>query len=317
MANRVSIRLSALGSKGLLGFAALEFAFLATSYSNLFFLLLAFSAVLGVLGAWWSWRNLRNLRIENLELATVASGSQRASRIHLAANRRPRFDLVLELDLGNRYSEVGYAPYLVNAQSIDATVAGQPRGVRCIDHARVTSNFPFGFFIARTTLAIAVEIITYPTPIAFGESHSSGDHPGDRGALRAGVGTTMAGLRAFRTGDGMSNVHWKATARRGTPIVKELECESAPAIDIVLDRRCSEAALERALAQLTTLVLAARTDTPLYVHSQGVELLVDPNSGGGENALRWLAEAKVLPSDAIAPPKKRGAIQLPEVRWAP
>jgi uncharacterized protein (DUF58 family) len=317
MANRVSIRPSALGSKGLLGFAGLELAFLATSYSNLFFLLLAFSAVLGVLGAWWSWRNLQGLRIEKLELATGASGSQRASLIHLAANRRPRFDLVIELDLGNSYCEVGYTPYLVNAQSIDDTFAGQPRGVRSIDHARVTSNFPFGFFAARTTLPIAVELITYPAPIAFGESRSGSDHPGDRGALHAGPGTTMAGLRAFRTGDGMSDVHWKATARRGTPIVKELECENSPAINVVLDRRCSEAALERALAQLTTLVLAARIDTPLYVRSQGVELLVDPNHGGGENALRWLAEAKALPSDATAPPKKRGAIQLPEVRWAP
>ena len=317
MANRVSIRPSALGAKGFLGFAALELAFLATSYNNLFFLLLAFSAVLGVLGAWWSWRNLRDLRIESLELAAAASGNQRAARMHLTANRRSRFDIVLELDLGSGYGEVGYAPYLVNAQSIDDTVAGQPRGVRSIDHARVTSNFPFGFFMARTTLAIEVELVTYPTPVPFGENPSGGNHPGDRGSSHAGPGTAMAGLRAFRTGDRMSDVHWKATARRGTPVVKELECESAPAVNVVLDRRCDEATLERTLAQLTTLVLAARTDTPLHVHSQGVKLLVDPDRGGAQDALRWLAAAKALPSDATAPPKLRGAMLLPEVRRAP
>ena len=40
---RLPIRLSALGAKGLLLLAALELAFLATNYSNLFFLLLAFA----------------------------------------------------------------------------------------------------------------------------------------------------------------------------------------------------------------------------------------------------------------------------------
>jgi uncharacterized protein (DUF58 family) len=312
MTNRVSIRPSALGSKGCLLFAALELAFLATHYSNLFFLLLAFSAVLGVFGAWWSWRNLKGLRIESIELAAAANGSQRAAQVHLAAKRRPRFDLVVELNLERGYDEVAYTPCLVNAQAIDGTIAGQPRGVRSIDHVRITSGFPFGFFIARTTLPVIAELVTYPAPVPFGESRSGGGHEGDLGALHAGRGTALAGLRAFRTGDGMSDMHWKATARRGTPVVKERERESAPAVDVVLDRRCDQAALERALSQLTTLVLAARTDTPLHVHSQGVELLVDPDRGGADDALRWLADANTLTSSAAPPPKQRSAMQLPE-----
>tara|TARA_R110002094_G_scaffold6311_18_gene15406 strand:+ start:609 stop:1565 length:957 start_codon:yes stop_codon:yes gene_type:complete len=313
MTSRVSIRPSALGSKGLLLFAALELAFLATNYSNLFFLLLAFSAVLGVLGAWWSWRNLKGLRIETLEIATAASGSQRTTQVHLAGDRRPRFDLVLELHLEHGYDEVGYAPLMVKAQAIGATVAGQPRGVRTIDHVRVTSSFPFGFFIARTALPATGEVVTYPTPIPFGENRSDGNHAGDHGALHAGRGTALAGLRAFQAGDGISDVHWKATARRGTPIIKERERESAPAVDVVLDRRCEHSMLERALSQLTTLVLAARTDTPLHIHSQGVQLLVDPDRGGADQALRWLAEAEPLASDAPPPQQQqRSAMRLPQ-----
>ena len=57
-----SIRPTALGVKGVLLFVALELAFFATDYSNLFFLLLAFSSALGALGAAWSWQNLRNVR---------------------------------------------------------------------------------------------------------------------------------------------------------------------------------------------------------------------------------------------------------------
>jgi len=311
MATRVSIRPSALGSKGLLLLATLELAFLATNYSNLFFLMLAFCAVLGVLGAYWSLRNLRGLHVVKLEVAAAACDASRGLDLRLAADKRPRFDLVIELDVHNGYVEVGYAPCLVGTTTTSDVVPGQPRGVRQLDHVRVTSGFPFGFFIARTKLLITEELITHPTPVPFGDAGRAKGQAGERGALAAGRGSVLAGLRAFRTGDGMADVHWKATARRGKAVVKERERERAPAVDIVLDRRCDEATLEQALSQITTQVLAARHGAPLCIHSQGIELLVDPDRGGARQALRWLAAASTLPGDAQAPPDRRTATQLP------
>lgn len=310
MAARVSIRPSALGSKGLLLFAALELAFLATNYSNLFFLLLAFSAVLGVLGAVWSWRNLRGLELASFELAHAAAGSQRTTRTQLRAAARPRFDLLVEVPFEKGYGEAAYTPLLHGEVAVDDHLAGQPRGVHAIDHVRITSHFPFGFFVAQTRLATAKEIVTYPTPLPCDAAGRAGEQDGDSGALHAGRGAALAGLRAFRTGDALADVHWKATARRGAPVVKERERESATAIEAVLDRRCDPEALEHALSQLTTLVLAARTDAPLHLHSQGIELLVDPDRGGADEALRWLAGASPLGMDAPAPKPRRGALQF-------
>jgi uncharacterized protein (DUF58 family) len=311
MATRISIRPSALGSKGLLLFAVLELAFLATNYSNLFFLMIAFSAVLGTLGAFWAYRNLRGIHVAILAVNPAACKTARAIELQLSSDARPRFDLVIELPLANGFAEVGYAAILVTNATTTANLPGQPRGVQALNRLRVTSGFPFGLFVARASLAITGELVTHPTPAPMPASSRAGIQAGDHGALTTGRGSALAGLRAFRSGDGLADVHWKATARRGKAVVKERERESKPAVEVVLDRRCDPATLESALSQLTSLVLAARHGSPLRMHSQGMELLVDPDRGGSATAMRWLAEASILPSDAAPPPRRSGAMPLP------
>ena len=312
-APRVSIRPSALGSKGLLLFAALELAFLATNYSNLFFLLLAFSAVLGVLGAWWSWRNLRDVQVDAVEIVLAAAGGQRDVTVRLRTARRPRFDLAVELPLANGATEAAYAPVVIGAAELRGQLAPQPRGLQQLDHVLVRSGFPFGFFVAKCRAPLSYEVVTHPEPAAVTTGHEgAGEGAGDDGAMAAGRGTGIAGLRAFRTGDAIADVHWKATARRGTAVVKERERESQPLVDVVLDRRCEGPAFEQALSHATTLVLAARHSAPVRLRSQDADLLVDPERGGAENALRWLAEATSLPAGGSVPPRTRDAIQLPD-----
>ena len=311
MAARISILPSALGSKCLLLFALLELAFLATNYSNLFFLLLAFSAVLGVLGAYWARCNLCKLHIASIEAPVVASGATRVMQLQLTADRRPRFDLLLELDLQAGYTEAGYTPCLIASSTMQGNLAGQPRGVRKLQSVRVSSGFPFGFFVARTMLPIDSELITHPIPATSEQRGAVDGHASDQGALSAGRGSALAGLREFRTGDSLGDVHWKATARRGKAIVKERERESAPAVDMVLDRRCEAPVLEQALSLLTAQVLAARHGAPLRMYSQGMELAVDPDRGGANEALRWLAQADPLATDAPPPPSRPRAMHLP------
>jgi uncharacterized protein (DUF58 family) len=311
MGTAVSIRPSALGTKGLLLFATMELAFLATNYSNLFFLMIAFSAALGVLGAWWAIRNLRGLQIRDIEMAAAATGTARAIQLRIEGGTRPRFDLTFQLLLADKHQTVGYAPCTVGAASISDSVPGQPRSLSKLDHVRVVSRFPFGFFVARTTLAIHSELVTYPTPTAFGEHANQVGHAGDGSQVSPGRGSAVAGLRPFRDGDMMADVHWKATARRGTVVVKERERESEPALDVVLDRRCDSDVFEQVLSQLAAMVLAARHGSPLRIYSQGAELLVDPDRGGSQDALRWLADVTPLQMDAATPPGPRTAMHLP------
>jgi len=311
MGTNVSIRPSALGTKGLLLFCAMELAFLATNYSNLFFMVLAFSAVLGVLGAVWSIRNVQGLRIDDVTLGMAAADTSRAIQLQVDGGKRARFDLTFEMPLHGGVQAIGYAPLVRGHATVHDAMPGQPRSLQQMQHVHVRSRFPFGFFIARTRLPVDGEVITHPKPVPFGDEggrHAASD---DGSLLIAGRGSTLAGLRAFRQGDMLGDVHWKATARRGNAVVKERERESDPEVDVVLDRRCDPASLESALSQLTSLVMAARHGCPLRIYSQGVEMLVDPDRGGAKDALRWLAEAGPVAAIAGEPPGPRSAIQLP------
>lgn len=339
MAPRVSIRPSVLGTKGLLLFGVLELAFLATNYSNLFFLLLAFSAVLGALGAFWAHRNLRKLELRSIEVGFAAVDSTRSIRMSLDAGSTTRFDLAVELLLDGpadrpreSHRQVGYTPCAVGGHgALEGSLPGQPRGIRALKYLRVTSRFPFGFFEARTELPIELELVTHPIPASLCNDGGAGGHAGagDRGTASSGRGPSLAGLRSFRPGDAVADMHWKATARRGAPVIKERERECDPVVDVVLDRRCDEAALERALAQATTLVLGARHGSPVRLSSQGLELFVDSEQSTGTRnggssrgasresgnataqALRWLAAADGLAADGPAPPSRSSALQLP------
>src|SRR5687768_14066566 len=91
----VRIRPTLLGAKGVLFLAAIALAFFATSYSNLFFLLLGFLCVLAALGALWAVANVRGVTVAVADLPQAPAGSARELRLRLGAAGRPRFQLAV------------------------------------------------------------------------------------------------------------------------------------------------------------------------------------------------------------------------------
>jgi uncharacterized protein (DUF58 family) len=310
---RFAIRPSTLGGKGLLLFCALELAFLATNYSNLFFLLLAFSAVLGVLGAAWSWTNLKDVAVDAVRVTPAAAGSERRVHVCLRARRRLRFDVAVVLPLRAGRAEVAHAHALRGAAAVEGDLAAQPRGVERLEHLLLQSRFPFGFFVVTRRVHAPLEVVTHPAPAPLEQPSRAGGASGQGdGALVAGRGAALAGLRPFRAGDAVGDVHWRATARRGEAVVKERERDGRALVQVRIDRRADAMALERALSQATTLVLAARAGAPVQLLSQGADLLVRDAAVDAEPALTWLAEAAALPADGPPPPRAPGALRLPE-----
>ena len=296
-----SIRPTALGVKGVLLFVALELAFFATDYSNLFFLLLAFSSALGVLGAAWSWQNLRNVRVGSLQVELAAAGCQRPVGIRLTASAAPRFDVAVELPLAGEHVEIAHAPMLRGETSLMGQLPPQRRGRQQAEYVRLTSRFPFGLLRVSRRVPLHVEVVTYPAPAPCEGAARDGRSDGDRGTPLPGRGDSVAGLRSFRTGDAVGDVSWKATARRGDLVVKQREHERQACVEFLIDRRRPLDELEAALSRAATLTLAARRDTPTRLLSQGADWTVDPQRGGADDALRWLAAASPLPADADPP----------------
>lgn len=306
------IRPTELGWKGLLLLASLEVAFLATAYSNLFFLLIAFCCVLGGLGAIWAWANLRPVQLLRLELAAAPAGQRRPVQVTLAAARHARHDIAVLLRAGRQRLELAHGPRVLGSQLLAGELAPRARGIEQLP-VLLRSTFPFGLFAVTRASSTAVEVVTYPDPTAGTArvrqaARGRGELAAPGGAARS---SSIAGLRPFRTGDAPGDVHWKASARRGTAVVKEREPEAELATDLVLDRRGDEATFERALSVATAHVLHSQaTDAALRLLSQDARFVLGRDRGQATAALRWLAGAQRLPDSAPPPPAAPGAIRL-------
>jgi uncharacterized protein (DUF58 family) len=81
-------------------------------------------------------------------------------------------------------------------------------------------------------------------------------------ATSVGDSEEFIGLREYRPGDPLQRVHWKATARAGTPIVKEYQDEFFERHALILDTsgpRGEDAAFEEAVAVAASFVYAIDT----------------------------------------------------------
>lgn len=294
------IRPTELGLKGLMLLAALELAFLATSYSNLFFLLIVFCGVLGGVGLVTGTRNLRALRLLAADVPAGPADTARSLHLDVQAARRA-FDLVLTLAGDACDIRVSPIATVAGRCSLRPSLPALPRGILGVRCVRLTSRFPFGLFELTVSRPLQLEVVTYPLPAggapAGARARPGGQHDGD-----SAQPATVAGLRPFRDGDALRDVHWKATARRGTPITKERDPESGDARTVVVDRRATPEQLEQALAAAAAAVLGAgNSPHGVQLVSQGYSVHVPAGQPAPAAALRWLASAAVLPADAGAP----------------
>lgn len=313
------IRPTELGLKGVLLLCALDVAFLATSYSNLFFLLLVFCGVLGCLGLFWTVRNVRTVDVQLLALPAAAAEQPRPLQLGVQARPgRRAFDVAIQLTTDAACSEVAHVPELHADTVVAATLAPQARGVQRVLGLQLVSRFPFGLFQVTRKVPLDGELVTFPKPLPLDQVHArggAGDPEADalRFALQGQRSHAIAGLRPFRSGDPTTDIHWKATARRGQPIVKEREHDAGDTLELLLDRRCAPAELERALSLATTLLQeAVAAERPVQLRSQDFCATIDRGHRAAAPMLRWLAGTTCLPVEAAPPPRGPAhSIRLP------
>ena len=112
-----------------------------------------------------------------------------------------------------------------------------------------------------------------------------------------------SGMRDHRAGDSPRSIHWRASARRGKLVVLEWEGGGGEGLEVVLDRRCSDEALEEALADLSALVHFAReAKEVLAIRSQDLNVTFGEGHEPFDRALYFMAQAQALPDDGGAPP---------------
>jgi uncharacterized protein (DUF58 family) len=112
------------------------------------------------------------------------------------------------------------------------------RGEYPMCRPRVVCGFPFGLWEASRPLKVTESLLvwprTFPVPMM---PETAGARVSDGLATRdrAGQWGDPLGVRPYRRGDPLRRVHWVLTARHGELIVRELQSNAVPRIQIVLD----------------------------------------------------------------------------------
>jgi uncharacterized protein (DUF58 family) len=208
-----------------------------------------------------------------------------------------------------------YFPYLPKRervrQSVPITFAR--RGAYRQDAFRIVTRFPFGFLQKARRVELRTEALVYPS---VEPAHDFFEIlPALQGALESlnkGRGQDLYALRSYLPSDSARHVHWKASARLGSLMVREFTREEDCRVLLVLDPHISThratqgvtppaSAPERFERAVTLCAAIAwhffERNAQLQFRTAGLET---PLASAEENIfaiLRHLAQAQPLPPD--------------------
>lgn len=205
-----------------------------------------------------------------------------------------------------------YFPYVPRLQSVTQSVPlrFERRGLYRQEAFRIVTRFPFGFLQKARRLDITSEALVYPSVEATPEFLEV--LPGIQGAIESlakGRGQDLYALRDYLPTDSARYVHWKASARLGSLMVREFAREDDARVLLVLDAHSAAAgphatAKEKERFERTVDLCAAiawsfyERGALLEFRSAGVSVPVGPASENIFPVLRHLALAEALPVDA-------------------
>jgi uncharacterized protein (DUF58 family) len=205
-----------------------------------------------------------------------------------------------------------YFPYLPKRGRVSQTVpiSFPARGVYRQDAFRIVTRFPFGFLQKAHRVDLRTEALVYPSVEPTREFFEI--LPGLQGAMESlakGRGQDLYALRDYVPTDSARHVHWKASARLGSLMVREFTREDETRILLVLDPHISRAVsdevpnaaadrFERAVTLCAGIAWHFfEGNAQLQFRSAGMETPLAPAEQTIFPILRHLAMAHPLPPD--------------------
>lgn len=222
------------------GFAALN------TGNNLLYLVLSLMLAFLVLSGVFSESALRGISVRRRLPRELFAGlpASVGLEIHNAQRRVPAFAVVVEdrVRQGDVTRAAGRAFVLRigpgETERRDYGFVPDRRGPIEFPELEVFTRFPFGLFSKALTLRAPERSLVYPgfdllNPPRLHGAEESGD--GLTGAR--GMGGTVDGLRDYERGDSPLRIHWPASLRRGSLLVREVEAERHPEVEVQLRTR--------------------------------------------------------------------------------
>ena len=225
----------------------------ALNYNNngaLLFGLLAVS--LGAVSMLQTFRNLDRLSLIQISADPVHAGDPVHLSFHLRSDgARARFAVSLRMNDELRHVEI--APGSVT--QVEFSLPSAARGWYSPEPVRISTTWPFGLFYAWSHLHSDVRVLVYPRAESPPQPLPRVPDPGRIGGADPGD-EDLRSLREYQVGDPTRLVAWKASARTGELLVRQLEAPQAR--ETIFDlQRIAGLDLEQRLSRLTRWVVEA------------------------------------------------------------
>ena len=198
-----------------------------------------------------------------------------------------------------------YFPYLPKKaraqQSVPITFAR--RGASRQDAFRIVTRFPFGFLQKARRVELPTEALVYPTVEPTQELFDvMGGLQGALESMSKGRGQDLYALRDYLPTDSARHVHWKASARLGSLMVREFtredDCRVLLVLDPHMDPHSAADRFERAVTLCAGIAWQLfERNSRLQFRTAGMETELAPAHRNIFAILRHLAIAQALPPD--------------------
>lgn len=214
--------------------------------NNLLFLILASLIAVILMSGFLSWITLSgvNLRLELPEHIFAGQTVRAVAELENEKITLPSFSLRVEAakpkkgPAGAILETPVFFPYIRKqereSQSVPMTFPR--RGLYRQDTFRIVTRFPFGFLQKARRLDLKTEAIVYPSVEPTDDLRDI--LPGLQGAMESmakGAGADLYALRDYVATDSVRHVHWKASARTGSLMVREFTRDDDCRVLLVLD----------------------------------------------------------------------------------
>jgi uncharacterized protein (DUF58 family) len=170
---------------------------------------------------------------------------------------------------------------------------------------RISTRFPFGFIRKSRDITASAEVLVYPALVPVPEALIRG---GMAEAARQHAPTLSRsgdfhGLREFRSGDDPRDIHWRTSARRGRPFLREFEEETGRIVMLILESAqpvtgAAPAQAARAFEDAVSLAASlavALVNKGLAVGLRTADASAAPGVGGAQTAAMLRILALVAP----------------------
>ncbi len=137
--------------------------------------------------------------------------------------------------------------FVSQKERIRVWLSFESRGEHRISQLELSSGFPFGFFVRTRYVKQDLKVVVFPKPIPVPLEVQGDSGRGEVSAvLKKGDGDEIIGLREYREGDPPKQMDWKATARRGEPMVREMTSTGGNELEVLVQPGAREEDLSRA-----------------------------------------------------------------------